>query len=295
MTIHQASRTLLKSPPELWAECSDATSLMRHLDSFGEIRITRLEPETAVAWEGDTVSGTVRLEPSGWGTRVTLTAHETVLDGRESEQAPDTEPAAGESAVPVAGSPSGVETQPGSEVTAESDAAAEPETVPELAAKTEPVGGDLLASHPTESGPVREPALAAPTARGGVLSRIKAWMRGPAPAPPDAAVIEPEAVVVVESMPGLEPVGSVIPKVENEEPDGVSCPDSEREAEPAPGADAEPESAAAAEPESVTRAAPEPKTHAEPQAIGPGGTPVDGLTEALDSLGMAHHRPYSRS
>jgi hypothetical protein len=74
MTDHQASRTLVKSAPELWAECSDAASLARHLGRFGEIRITRLEPETAVAWEGEHVSGTVRLEPSGWGTRVTLTA-----------------------------------------------------------------------------------------------------------------------------------------------------------------------------------------------------------------------------
>src|SRR5579884_991964 len=69
-----ASRTLVKSPPELWTECSDAESLGRHLDGFGEIRITRLEPETAVAWEGELASGTVRLEPSGWGTRVVLTA-----------------------------------------------------------------------------------------------------------------------------------------------------------------------------------------------------------------------------
>ena len=36
--------------------------------------VTRLEPETTVAWEGDAARGTVRLEPSGWGTRVTLTA-----------------------------------------------------------------------------------------------------------------------------------------------------------------------------------------------------------------------------
>jgi len=76
MTIHEASRTLLKSSPELWAECSDAASLSRHLGQFGEIKITRLEPETAVAWEGAHVSGTVRLEPSGWGTRVILTAEE---------------------------------------------------------------------------------------------------------------------------------------------------------------------------------------------------------------------------
>jgi len=74
MPAHTASRTLVKSAPELWAECSEAASLAKHLGSFGEIRITKLEPETAVAWEGDAVSGAVRLEPSGWGTRVTLTA-----------------------------------------------------------------------------------------------------------------------------------------------------------------------------------------------------------------------------
>jgi hypothetical protein len=75
-----ASRTLVKSPPELWAECSDAASLSRHLAQFGEIRITRLEPETVVAWEGESASGTVRLEPSGWGTRVVLTAEAVVAE-----------------------------------------------------------------------------------------------------------------------------------------------------------------------------------------------------------------------
>lgn len=69
-----ASRTLVKSSPELWAECSDAASLARHFGAFGEIQITKLEPETAVAWEGEDVRGTVTLEPSGWGTRVVLTA-----------------------------------------------------------------------------------------------------------------------------------------------------------------------------------------------------------------------------
>jgi hypothetical protein len=74
MTELTANRTLVKSPPELWAECSDAASLARHLGQFGEIKITKLEPETAVAWEGERASGTVRLEPSGWGTKVLLTA-----------------------------------------------------------------------------------------------------------------------------------------------------------------------------------------------------------------------------
>jgi hypothetical protein len=74
MAEHEAARTLVKSPPELWEACSDAESLGRHLRPFGEIRITRLEPETTVAWEGERASGTVTIEPSGWGTKVTLTA-----------------------------------------------------------------------------------------------------------------------------------------------------------------------------------------------------------------------------
>jgi hypothetical protein len=84
MPEHQASRTLLKSPPELWAELSDAESLARHLDDFGDIRITRLEPEQAVAWEGERVSGTVSLAPSGWGTKVTLTARSVARGASEA-------------------------------------------------------------------------------------------------------------------------------------------------------------------------------------------------------------------
>ena len=67
-------RTLVKSPPELWSELSEAERLARHLDAFGDIKITRLEPESTVAWEGEGASGTVSIEPSGWGTKVTLTA-----------------------------------------------------------------------------------------------------------------------------------------------------------------------------------------------------------------------------
>jgi hypothetical protein len=105
MTEHVASRTLVKSPPELWAECSDAASLARHLDQFGDIRITRLDPETAVAWEGERARGTVRIEPSGWGTKVILTAEavgeaevvaeaaeEVVPEAEQSEPEPIPEP-----------------------------------------------------------------------------------------------------------------------------------------------------------------------------------------------------------
>lgn len=84
----EAKRTLVKSPPELWAEISDAGALARHLGEFGEIRITRTQPESVVEWEGDLASGSVRLEPSGWGTRVTLTA-----EPAEPEPEPEPEPA----------------------------------------------------------------------------------------------------------------------------------------------------------------------------------------------------------
>ena len=70
----EAKRTLVKSPPELWAEVSDPGALARHIWEFGEIRITRTQPESIVELEGEKASGCVRLEPSGWGTRVTLTA-----------------------------------------------------------------------------------------------------------------------------------------------------------------------------------------------------------------------------
>lgn len=91
----QASRRLVKSPPELWAEVSDAASLARHLGELGEIRITRLEPETTVAWEGESARGTVELAPAGWGTAVTLTAAPVEA---EIEQAAEPEPVAVEPA-----------------------------------------------------------------------------------------------------------------------------------------------------------------------------------------------------
>lgn len=74
MTDLTVQRTLVKSPPELWSELSEVEGLARHLGEFGEIRITRAAPETTVAWEGEHASGTVEIEPSGWGTKVTLTA-----------------------------------------------------------------------------------------------------------------------------------------------------------------------------------------------------------------------------
>jgi hypothetical protein len=93
MTSLQASRTLVKSPPELWAELSDVGTLARHLGEFGEVQITKSDPEARVEWEADRASGTVRLEPTGWGTRVVLTVDTPVAEPEaETPPASDRQP-----------------------------------------------------------------------------------------------------------------------------------------------------------------------------------------------------------
>lgn len=66
----EVSRTLVKSPPELWTELGG----QRLADAVGEVKVTATEPERALNWEADGAHGTAVLEPSGWGTKVTLTA-----------------------------------------------------------------------------------------------------------------------------------------------------------------------------------------------------------------------------
>ena len=70
MTSYEVSRTLVKSPPELWAELEGD----RFKEALGEATVRPTEPERELAWEADGASGLARLEPSSWGTKVTLTA-----------------------------------------------------------------------------------------------------------------------------------------------------------------------------------------------------------------------------
>ena len=60
----------MKSPPELWAELEGD----RLKDAVGEVTVRPKEHERELAWEADGARGTARLEPSSWGTKVTLTA-----------------------------------------------------------------------------------------------------------------------------------------------------------------------------------------------------------------------------
>jgi hypothetical protein len=234
----QASRTLVKSPPELWAELSDLGALARHLGEFGEIRITKVDPESRVEWEADRASGTVRLEPSGWGTRVVLTvdtpepAADPVPEVEEPVAAPEAAPPVAE-AEPVA-----AEAEPEAEPAAEADA-------------PEPVAVE----------PAPTPVAEATPPKRGFWARLfgRRTPEPPAPAPePEPVVEEP---VAVEPEPEPEP--------ERETPFGTI----EWEI---------PEPPVAEEPEPE----PEPLAPEEAHAV---------LNGVLDTLGAAHHRPFSRS
>ncbi len=219
-------RTLVKSPPELWAEVSDLDALAKHLGEFGDIKITRLEPETTVVWEGDRVSGTVMLEPSGWGTKVTLTAELAAVE-QVVEPEPEPEPLPEPVAI-EAPPPSPIQETPEPEPTAELSAPEEPKLGfwARLFGRRKPVAEVPPATEPPP--PVEEPEPEPPPVEDP-----------PAPGPPP-----------------LQPVPDPEPPTEPE-PHG-----------PLPAAEATSEL-------DDDRAA----------AV---------LTEVLDNLGSAHHRPFSR-
>jgi hypothetical protein len=192
----RAQRTLVKSPPELWAEVSDVEALAGHLGAFGEIRITRLEPETTVAWEGDRARGTVELEPSGWGTKVTLTAR------MEGEREEEPEPAAAPE--PVAPEPV---------------VAPEPAVAPEPVAQAEPEA----ASQPEpEDEPPPEPAAdAPPPKRRGFFARLFARRR----AQPEAAAPEPPAPEPAEPEPVAPEPAAAAPEATTPPPEPPAPPE----------------------------------------------------------------------
>jgi hypothetical protein len=182
----RAQRTLVKSPPELWAEISDADALAGHLEAFGEIRITRLEPETTVAWEGDRARGTVELQPAGWGTKVTLTA----------QLAPASE----------APAPEAIEAP-----------AAEPEAVqaPEPEAPEAPAPDATAADPDPRPEPVADPASSRAPRRRGFLWRLFGRQRHESPSPAsdgtEAPRDEPDVATPDPELPPVRAVGAEPP------------------------------------------------------------------------------------
>ncbi len=241
MSSLQASRTLVKSPPELWAELSDLGSLARHLGEFGEIRITQVDPESRVEWEADRASGTVRLEPSGWGTRVVLTV-------ATPEPAAVPTPAEDPKTIAAAIAAAQAEEEPEEQAAAEEPAAA----------AADPVEANL---HPEPSAEAEEPATEPePAPKRGFWARLFGRKKPAATPASEPVALEPEP----------------------EEPVAEPEPDQPAEQEHAFGTIEweVPEPPAAEEPE------PEPAAAVDPEAV---------LHGVLDTLGAAHHRPFSRS
>ena len=254
MNEHQASRTLLKSSPELWAECSDAQSLARHLgESVGEIQITRLEPESTVAWEGDRTSGTVKLEPSGWGTRVTLTCSTPFRE----ELAPELEPEPDR--------PPQSDWPPDRNRPPETDRPSHPNRPPEREPEPLSSGREANSASVAEQPP-------SPPAGGGLFTRVMRFLAA------RRAVAEPVGPAAAAQPPAAEPVA---PEPQPPEPPAAAERPAPAEGPPPAAEPAPPEERAAAE--SAEAGPPEPTESA------------NVLAAALDSLGQAHHRPFSRA
>ncbi len=196
MVSSEVQRTLVKSPPELWAELSDPAALSRHLGELGEIRITRVEPEQAVEWQAAEISGTVLLKPSGWGTKVTLTV---TRDG-DAPDAPSAAVSPAETQAAVEDGPDGaveVWTEPLLENTPEAAVEVGPEPLPgedpqgivevwpESAVEQEPEDS-AEAWRPATEG---EPERAAETSGPESAAELSAD-HGHPPAPPET--FEPE-------------------------------------------------------------------------------------------------------
>jgi hypothetical protein len=303
MISSEVQRTLVKSPPELWAELSDPANLGRHFGELGEIRITRIDPEQKVEWEAENTSGTVLIKPSGWGTKVTLTVTRNIPEPEPepavaSEPPPEApapemeaEPDASVEAEPV---PAEIEDEPALEI--EPDPALEIEPDPALATSpeeaTEPErplarlrgrfarlfarrrSTDTVESEQQEAIAIEEPASDAFVA-GTAMKPV--CERGDAIATMDPDV---EPLTVEPPVDPIEP--PVDPAIEPPEPIAAVEPvtDAVESRDPAESPVVE-----AADVSSVLKAAEEVAAE-QVTAV---------LTSVLDRLGAAHHRPFSRS
>jgi hypothetical protein len=261
MSESKASRTLVKSPPELWSEVSSATSLQRHMDQFGEIRITKLEPEIAVAWEGEHARGTITLEASGWGTKVSLTAEPVdpgAQDGAAAEPAGQPEPALIRAAEP------------------------EPAKAPTIVPPREAVEAEA----PMSPEPDRcEAQMRNRRWTRRLARRVREWLSPPPRADTDPVAYAPEPL-------RAQPVSYLGP-APREPGQPVTYLGAARREPGQPVSSLGPAPRGPEQPVSYLEpvAEPAPQHEAPPHAENASTAALDA---ALDSLGRAHHRPFSR-
>jgi hypothetical protein len=319
MISSEVQRTLVKSAPELWAELSDPAALARHLGEFGEIRITRTNAEREVEWEaldGDT-SGAVLINPSGWGTKVRLTVTREIPESEsksdavaEAESAPAAISEADAEGASVAEDEPYEDPEPPPLVEIEPYVDLEPEPLAQAAP-------ELLDAFGTDDEAEFEPALelvAEPERerRRGFFARLFGRRRIEEPAeqdlndggtsgdliedaPADEFAELPRESAIIE--PVHEPPDALAAWAvwaEQAEPVAVFAP------EPEPLAPTSIEEGAA----ELAEAPIEGATSAEPSDISAPMKPEEEvaaeqvtalLTDVLDRLGAAHHRPFSRA
>lgn len=278
----EVQRTLVKSPPELWAELSDPASLAKHLGEFGEIRTVRIEPETAVEWEAENVRGVVELKASGWGTKVTLTA----VREHAEEETPAAELSPHEAALSDELEPSASPSD--TELTASFEAVSagpEVETEPTMPVATEPAIIDEpefeLEPEPTAIAEAEAEPEPEPERRPGLFARLFRRRRK-AQATPEPQVLDTYELTPTAVESAVEELGHL------DEP----LPTEERYQADTPYQVDEPEPFSVEEPASADI----PDLAAElaqvEQTIVEQDTAL--LTAVLDRLGAAHHRPFSR-
>jgi hypothetical protein len=276
MVSSEVQRTLVKSPPELWAELGDPAALARHLGELGEIRIVRTEPESTIEWEAEDLTGTVSIKPSGWGTKVTLTV---TRDEPQALPESDTGPEASPTAVlPVTtepeASPEPAASQP------------EPSEPTDLAAPEEPKRSffaRLFGRRRRHRLTVQEPAAhetlepsldnePAPAAQAAPPRASKEQSdREPLPSDAFAAVSE---VLAPQTLLSSSPfAGTPHASVTAAEPNATADDHTNYEGPPASGLSAELKAAEEIAADDV----------------------IAVLTAVLDRLGAAHHRPFSRA
>jgi len=312
MVSTEVKRTIVKSPPELWAQVSDQETLMRHLGQFGEIRITRSEPEKTVEWETEQARGKVQMKPSGWGTQVLLSVTRELpeqapatsdqvaepptplLEEEELEAVEElTEP---ETQLPTVGEPADAAldaSEPGPPAQTQADV---PIVVSEATPEAE-IQAEVPPAEPEAEIPAEAPTAGEPPPRRGFFARLfkrrheqSAQDCGDAPAP--------------------EPTSIEPPPPDAEEPSVVAHEDQIVELQSSPDAGAgETEPAVAEERDPPADAVQEQPAEAASPTADEGADLAAELAQAeellseqtavvltsmLDRLGAAHHRPFSR-
>jgi hypothetical protein len=335
MISSEVHRTLVKSPPELWTELSDPAALARHLGEFGEIRITRSEPEQIVEWEGDRARGRVLLKPSGWGTKVTLTVTGELAneDPPEPDLSEETPAAPAPEAPAAEAHPDPTPETPAAPAPEAPAAEAHPDPTPETPAVPAPeapaaeVHPDLeheisAESHGQEEEQEEAPVVTVPSQperKRGFLARLFGRGAPEEPAPSDDPAVPlgaPTTFAATEADPATdtaEPT-ELVERTDTAEP--IELAERTDTAEPielveptgaAFGLFEATEPAAAIEPVEALEPSPEGTPEGAPRVLGTLAAELQTaeeaavvqvtmvLTSVLDRLGSAHHRPFSRS